>query len=46
MKIKFKNPFRKKEEKRGETTEIKPLQQYYDRTAIDATEAPYRLIIG
>lgn len=46
MKIKFKNPFRKKEEKRGETTKIKPLQQYYDRTAIDATEAPYRLIIG
>lgn len=46
MKIKFRNPFRKKEEKKGETAEIKPLQQYYDRTAIDATGAPYRLIIG
>lgn len=46
MKIKFKNPFRKREEKKGETAEVKPLQQYYDRTAIDATEASYRLIIG
>lgn len=46
MKIKFKNPFRKREEKKGETAEVKPLQKYYDRTAIDATEASYRLIIG
>lgn len=46
MKIKFRNPFRKREEKKGETQEIKPIQQYYDRTAIDQTEASYRLIIG
>lgn len=46
MKIKFINPFRKKENKKGETAEIKPLQQYYDRTAIDETQASYRLIIG
>ena len=46
MKIKFKNPFRKKENKKGETAEVKPLQKYYDRTAIDATDASYRLIIG
>lgn len=46
MKIKFRNPFRKREEKKGETAEVKPLQQYYDRSAIDATQAPYRLIIG
>lgn len=46
MKIKFINPFRKKEEKKGETAEVKPLQKYYDRTAIDETQASYRLIIG
>lgn len=46
MKIKFRNPFRKKEDKKGQTADIKPLQRYYDRTAIDATEASYRLIIG
>jgi len=46
MKIKFRNPFRKKEEKRGETAEIKPMQLYYDRTEIDKTGAAYRLIIG
>lgn len=46
MKIKFKNPFRKREDKKGETAEVKPLQQYYDRTAIDETQASYRLIIG
>lgn len=46
MKIKFRNPFRKREDKKGQTADIKPLQRYYDRTAIDATEASYRLIIG
>lgn len=46
MKILFKNPFRKREDKKGQTADIKPLQRYYDRTAIDATEASYRLIIG
>ena len=46
MKVKFRNLFRKREEQQGETVDVKPLQQYYDRTAIDATEAPYRLIIG
>lgn len=46
MKIQFKNPFRKREEKKGKTAEVKPMQQYYDRTAIDQTEASYRLIIG
>lgn len=46
MKIKFVNPFRKREDKKGETAEVKPLQKYYDRTAIDATQASYRLIIG
>lgn len=46
MKIEFKNLFRKREEKKGETQEIKPIQQYYDRTAIDETNAAYRLIIG
>lgn len=46
MKIKFINPFRKRENKKGETAEVKPLQQYYDRTAIDETNASYRLIIG
>ena len=46
MKIKFVNPFRKHKEKKGETAEIKPLQNYYDRTEIDKTNAAYRLIIG
>lgn len=46
MRIKFVNPFRKREEKKGETAEVKPLQKYYDRTAIDETNASYRLIIG
>lgn len=46
MKIQFRNPFRKREEKKGKTAEVKPMQQYYDRTAIDQTGASYRLIIG
>ena len=46
MKIKFRNPFRKREDKKGETAGIKPLQQYYDRTEIDKTNTAYRLIIG
>lgn len=46
MKVKFKNLFRKREDKKGETAEVKPLQKYYDRTAIDETNASYRLIIG
>ena len=36
----------KKEEKKGDTADVKPLEQYYNRDAIDATGAPYRLIIG
>ena len=46
MKFQFKNPFRKRESKKGETSEIKPIEQYYNRDAIDATNAAYRLIIG
>lgn len=46
MKIQFKNPFRKREENKGKIVETKPIQQYYDRTAIDETGAAYRLIIG
>lgn len=46
MKIQFKNLFRKREENKGQIVETKPIQQYYDRTAIDATNAAYRLIIG
>lgn len=46
MKINFRNPFRKREEKKGQTEEVKPLERYYNRDAIDATEASYRMIIG
>lgn len=46
MKIKFNNPFRKRESKKGETQSVKPKEQYYNRDAIDATGAAYRLIIG
>lgn len=46
MKFQFKNPFRKRENKKGETTDVKPIEQYYNRDGIDATNAPYRLIIG
>lgn len=48
MKIKFKNPFRKRKDKINtnamEVEQVKPI--YYDRTAIDETGAAYRLIIG
>ena len=46
MKFQFRNPFRKKPAKQGETADIKPIEQYYNRDAIDATKAAYRLIIG
>ena len=46
MKIPFKNLFRKREESTGKTEEVKPLERYYNRDAIDATGASYRLIIG
>lgn len=44
VKFLFKNPFKK--EKVNKEPEKKPLEQYYDRTAIDETNASYRLIIG
>ena len=46
MKIKFKNPFRKQVENKGEITAVKELEQYYNREPIDSTNAAYRLIIG
>ena len=46
MKISFKNLFRKEKPDKGKTEEVKPLERYYNRDAIDATEASYRLIIG
>lgn len=46
MKIPFKNPFRKREEPKGKVEEVKPIERYYNRDAIDATGASYRLIIG
>ena len=44
MGIKFKNPFRKQKQNKGTIKEQTTL--YYDRTAIDATGANWRLIIG
>lgn len=43
MKFKFKNPFRKKQ---NELQDQVQETDYYDRTAIDATGANYRLIVG
>jgi len=44
MKFKWKNLFKKEET--NQSTPEKELNQYYDRTAIDETNASYRLIIG
>ena len=44
MGIKFKNPFRKKNQNKGKVKE--QTTEYYDRTQIDETGANWRLIIG
>ena len=44
MGIKFRNPFRKQKQNKGTIKEQTTL--YYDRSAIDATKANWRLIIG
>lgn len=44
MKFKWKNLFKK--EVAPQDTTSKELELYYDRTAIDETNASYRLIIG
>lgn len=45
MKFKWKNLF-KKEVAPQDVASEKELNQYYDRTKIDETNASYRLIIG
>lgn len=44
MKFKWKNLFKKEET--NQSAPERELNQYYDRTAIDETNASYRLIIG
>lgn len=44
MKFEWKNLFKKEET--NQSTSEKELNQYYDRTKIDETNASYRLIIG
>lgn len=44
MKFEWKNLFKKEET--NQSAPEKELNQYYDRTKIDETNASYRLIIG
>ena len=44
MKFEWKNLFKKEET--NQSASEKELNQYYDRTKIDETNASYRLIIG